>query len=404
MTTPDGTKPAVFGAETWPDLRARLSEALEREPREPTRIATLRPLDGIRANAREAQALADLAYDWSSPRARLAREEVAEIARYILRAPPDAPVAFTESGTESVFLALKSAREWAKVAGKGGVSGGGRPHIVIPRSAHACFDKAAHFLGLTVTRTDLDADRRANPEAMAAAIRPETILLAASAPTDCHGICDPVPRIAALAEAHGLWCHVDACLGAFLVPFLRAEGADLPEFEFSLSGVRSISADPHKYGYAPTGISLLALRGAEDRSHLAFEFSGWDGPPLSATERFAGTRSTAGLIGAWATFRQLGEEGYRQRARCVREHMTLFAAMIEATPGWRLLSRPEAGLVHFAPESGDMALASAALRAMGHKFNETADPPGVVVCIGPEHDPADLPAYRAGLEAAIAPD
>ena len=83
--------------------------------------------------------------------------------------------------------------------------------------------------------------------------------------------------------------------------------------------------------------------------------------------------------------------------------MALLAAMIEATPGWRLLSRPEAGLVHFAPETVAPASAAAALRAMGHKFNETADPPGVIVCIGPEHDPADLPAYRADLEAAIAP-
>lgn len=403
MTTPDGTGSAVFAAETWPDLRARLAEALAREPREPTRIATLRPQDGVRGHAREAQALADLAYDWSSPSARLAREEVAEIARYVLRAPADAPVAFTESGTESIFLALKSARDWARAAGKPSACGAARPHIVIPRSAHACFDKAAHFLGLTVTRTGLDSDRRAIPEAMAAAIRPETVLLAASAPTDCHGVCDPVPRIAALAEAQGLWCHVDACLGAFLIPYLRAEGVDLPEFEFSLAGVRSISADPHKYGYAPTGISLLALRRAEDRPHLAFEFSDWDGPPLSATERFAGTRSTAGLIGAWATFRQLGEEGYRRRARCVRDHMAQFATMIEAIPGWRLLSRVEAGLVHFAPESGDPAKAAAALRAMGHKFNETTDPPGVIVCIGPEQDAADLPAYRADLEAAIGP-
>jgi sphinganine-1-phosphate aldolase len=398
MTRPDGSRRAVFAAESWPDLRARLAEALEREPRELARIATLRPSDLIRANAREAQAMADLAYDWSSPSARLVQEEVASIARYLLRAPAGSPVAFAESGTESIFLALKSAREWAKAAGRGG--GDGRPHIVIPRSAHACLDKAAHFLGLAVTRTELDDDRRAVTEAMAAAIRPETILLAASTPTDCHGVCDPVPAIAALAEARGLWCHIDACLGGFLVPFLRADGAPLPAFEFDLPGVRSISADPHKYGYAPTGISLLILRRAEDRAHLAFEFADWDGPPLSATDRFAGTRSTAGLIGAWATFRQLGEEGYRQRARRVREHMALFAAMIDATSGWHLLSRPEAGLVHFAPEEGDTGPAVASLRAKGHKFNATADPPGVIVCIGPELDPADLPAYRADLEAA----
>jgi glutamate/tyrosine decarboxylase-like PLP-dependent enzyme len=61
---------------------------------------------------------------------------------------------------------------------------------------------------------------------------------------------DPIEEIAAIAKQHKCLLHVDACVGGFILPFLKMEGVDLPKFDFEIDGVTSISADVHKYGYA----------------------------------------------------------------------------------------------------------------------------------------------------------
>ena len=54
-----------------------------------------------------------------------------------------------------------------------------------------------------------------------------------------------------LAINHDLWLHVDACVGGYILPFFQKLGESFPAYDLSVSGVRSMSADLHKYGYAP---------------------------------------------------------------------------------------------------------------------------------------------------------
>lgn len=57
--------------------------------------------------------------------------------------------------------------------------------------------------------------------------------------------------------------HVDCCLGGFVLPFAKSLGYSVEPFDFGVEGVTSISADTHKYGYAPKGTSVALFRNKE---------------------------------------------------------------------------------------------------------------------------------------------
>ena len=81
---------------------------------------------------------------------------------------------------------------------------------------------------------------------------------------------DPVEELAALAAEHGVGCHVDACIGGFVLPFLERLGHDVPPWDFRVDGVTEISADVHKYGYCPKGASVILHRDADWFGHQVF--------------------------------------------------------------------------------------------------------------------------------------
>ena len=63
--------------------------------------------------------------------------------------------------------------------------------------------------------------------------------------------------IASVALDRGICCHVDACMGGFLLPYFRRLGAPVPDFDFSVPGVTSMSMDFHKYAFAAKGASVI---------------------------------------------------------------------------------------------------------------------------------------------------
>lgn len=381
----------------WDRVSRMLDAALEADRPPRTETVAIRLKDTVWRNACAAAARVAGDYDWSTPVARMARDELTGFVRTLLHAPEDAPATLTTGGTESVFLAVKAARDWARAM---------RPEITAPailmgRSAHPCLSRAAQSLGLRETRVPLTADHRTDPLALRRAVTPDTIMVVASLPSDSRGMCDDVPAIAAIARERGLWCHVDACLGGFLVPYLKRLGHALPDFDFRVPGVRSISLDQHKYGYAPTGISTLVLRDAGDLTHQRFDFSDWDGPAKSYTH-FAGTRPIEAAVAAWASQRQLGDTGYLERARLVQHHTELLFDAVATLPGAVMLNRPEAGAVHFAVENVPLDALADGLRELGHRrFNATSDPTAIIVYAGPLSDARVIDAYIADLKDLI---
>jgi len=180
---------------------------------------------------------------------------------------------------------------------------------------------------------------------MAAAVDDSTVLVVASAPSYAHGVIDPVPEIAALAAARGIRCHVDACIGGWVLPHLDVA----TPWTFAVEGVTSVSVDLHKYAYTPKGVSVLLHRTAALRSTHLFASANWPGyTMLNATMQ--STRSGGPLAAAWAVTRRIGLDGYAELARRAREATLAIARAADGIPGLRVLVTPDSTLLALATD------------------------------------------------------
>jgi glutamate/tyrosine decarboxylase-like PLP-dependent enzyme len=248
----------------------------------------------------------------------------------------------TSGGTESIFLAVQVARDHARRERRIA-----EPTIVVPATAHPAFAKACHYLDVLEVRVPVTAEGGADVAATAAAVDERTALVVGSAPCYPYGVVDPIPALAALAAERGVLCHVDACLGGWLLPFLERLGEPLPPWDMRVEGVTSLSADIHKYGWCFKGASLL-LHCDEDLLRLQyFLYDAWPGG-LYGSATTAGTRPAAPIAAAWATINHLGLDGYLRLADQVREASARLRAGVESIPGLRVTGDPVPGVMEIA--------------------------------------------------------
>ncbi len=306
--------------------------------------------------------------------------ELVDMVLGILHAPEGAGGSVTSGGTESNMMAVKTARDRAR-AERPDIT---RPEMVVPQTAHPSFTKAAELLGLGITRLDRSVDFQADVEAMERAINENTIMLVASAPPYGYGVIDPVGRIAALAEESGLWLHVDGCLGGMALPFLRELGPSIPEFDFLVPGVTSISADLHKYGYAVKGISTVYFRDAalQRYQHFVYEdrIAGY-----YETPNIAGTRSGGAISAAWAVMQYLGRDGYLRVAGELLAIKRALIAGIEAIEELEIRGQPHA--FHFTFGSGalDILAVDAGMTDRGWSGGLGGEPPSIWLMVNLTH-------------------
>ena len=217
---------------------------------------------------------------------------------------------FTSGGTESCLLAVKTARDWARKE-----KGIREPEIIVSSSAHAAFFKAAHYFDVKVVNVPVDTKTlRADVKAIAAAMNENTALIVASASAYAHGVLDPVTELAALAKKAGILCHVDGCIGGFMLNYFRRLGADVAPYDFAVDGVTSMSMDLHKYAFCAKGASVVLYKNRDLRRHQIFTCAGWNGYAM-VNPTIQSTKSGGPLASAWATLHSIGDEGYLERAR-----------------------------------------------------------------------------------------
>ena len=174
--------------------------------------------------------------------------------------------------------------------------------------------------------------------AMAAAIDDRTVLVVASAPSYAHGVVDPVTEIAAAAAERGVRCHVDACIGGWVLPYAARLGRDLPPWTFAVDGVTSISVDLHKYAYAPKGTSILLHRTPALRRPQYFASAAWPGyTMLNSTMQSTKSGGPWPGRGRWCS--TIGDEGYLELTRKVLEGVDRLVAGIAEIPGLRVVVR-----------------------------------------------------------------
>jgi glutamate/tyrosine decarboxylase-like PLP-dependent enzyme len=303
----------------------------------------------------------------------------------------------TSGGTESLFLAVQVARDHAR--DQRGIA---EPTIVLPSTAHPAFAKACHYLDVTEVRVPVAADGRADLAATAAAIDERTALVVGSAPCYPYGVVDPITDLAALAGECGTLCHVDACLGGWLLPFLEQLGEPVPPWDFRVEGVTSLSADIHKYGWCFKGASLLLHRDENLLRLQYFLYDGWPGG-LYGSATTAGTRPAAPIAAAWATINHLGLDGYLRLADQVRTAATRLRAGVEAIDGLHVTGDPVPGVMEIAADASSHGLdISAVADVMDDRgWHLDRQQGGLHAIISPSHVRA-ADAFLADLADAVA--
>ena len=302
----------------------------------------------------------------------------------------------TTGGTESILMAVKTARDYFR-ARRPDIR---TPEMILPASAHPAFDKAAHYFDVKAIHTPIDANYQADVDAMRAAITPNTILLVGSAPQYPHGIVDPIPEIAALAREHGLLCHVDACVGGMMLPFVRRLGYPVTDFDFRVPGVTSLSVDLHKYGYAAKGASLILYRNRELRRAQIFVTTDWAGG-IYASPTMTGTRPGGAIAAAWAILSYLGEEGYTQIADVVMQTAIKIREGINAIDGIKILGHPAMSVMAIASDKLDVYEIGDEMTLRGWHLDRQQFPPSLHLTINYAHaHSAD--AFLRDLAEAVA--
>ncbi|WP_300035372.1 aminotransferase class V-fold PLP-dependent enzyme [uncultured Roseobacter sp.] len=307
-------------------------------------------------------------------------QEIIAMSLPLWQAPVGAGAAVTSGGTESIILAMQAIRHRAREQRPALA----RPVVLAGRSAHPAWEKAAGLLGMHIHRVPLGSDFCMDPGAVAGAVTGDVAGIVGSAPSLPFGTVDPIPALGALAQKYDLWLHVDACLGGYLAPFVRAQGHAVPEYDLSVPGVRSLSADLHKYGYAPKGNALIAYRDAEDLARNRFYFDNWPKGGYE-TRTLAGTRSGGALAAAWAVMTNLGEKGYKERAGQIMQTRARIEAGLRDIGGFELMGKQPLGVLSFMSPGRDAFISEDRLGRLGWYTSRTAHPVGLQMTLTPIH-------------------
>jgi glutamate/tyrosine decarboxylase-like PLP-dependent enzyme len=263
--------------------------------------------------------------------------EVVAFARDLLNGTDDVVGSVTTGGTESCLLAVKTARDvW---------EGTGTPRLLAPVTVHAAFQKAAHYFGLQLDLVPVGQDGRVSAEAMIARMGPDVALVVVSAPSYPHAALDPIEPVAAAAAERGIACHVDACIGGWVLPFWT----DVPPWDFRISGVTSMSADLHKFGYAPKGVSVLLQRGRDRQRAQFFATTQWPGYPV-VNPTMLGSKSAGALAAGWAITHALGRDGLGELAASCERSTAALISLIDSIEGLRVVGTPVGPLLAVATD------------------------------------------------------
>lgn len=332
------------------------------------------------------------------PSLRDVQADVVDIVNGWLRGGPEAAGFMTSGGTESILLAVKAARERGR-AERGITS----PNVVLPASAHAAFEKGAYYFGVESRRVPVGPDWRADPAAMAEHIDENTVLVVASTPQYPQGVIDPVTDIAALAAARDINCHVDACMGGVVLPYLERLGEPIPPWNFAVEGVTSMSVDLHKFGYAGKGASVILHRSKALRRYQTYVTDNWLGG-VYGSSGVLGTKSGAPLAAAWAVLQAIGDDGYLDLTRRARAACVELATVIDDIPELVVRARPEATLLAFGaadPGALNVFAVADALWRDGWYVDRQGPPDSLHCTVNAVHDGL-IPEFAVALRGAVA--
>jgi tyrosine decarboxylase/aspartate 1-decarboxylase len=315
------------------------------------------------------------------------REAVAMMAS-LLGGDDGAGGFITTGGTESNLAAMRLARNLGQQA---------EPEIIAPVTMHFSFRLGAELMGIRLVEIDVDDDTYLpRIEDVERAITPRTVGLVCSAPGGSFGVLDPVEAFADLARRTGLYLHVDAAFGGFILPFMRDLGHAIPPFDLSLPGVSSISTDGHKLGLLPIATGFFLVK---DRAAL-------EAIPTERTliHTTSSTKPGSRAAAAWATLKHLGREGYVRSTAHVLGLADIVAEGVTAIPGMSLAAPRFISILGFTSASIDLELVHRLMAedGWGQGYGVTRGKPFIRLSIHPSRDIEHAHGFVAAFEDAVA--
>jgi len=287
-------------------------------------------------------------------------------------------------GTEANLMGMRAARN---------MSGSDKPEIIVPKSAHFSFKKAAEILRLELKEAALDENYRVDVDSVGELISSDTVAVVGIAGTTELGVIDPIPELSRLCKEKSIHLHVDAALGGFIIPFLKEAGYDIPDFDFRLEGVSSVTVDPHKMGLAPIPSGCILFRGREYLDSMSVET-----PYLTEKQQstIVGTRSGASAAATWAIMKYMGREGYMRIAEDSMRITRFLARELEKC-GFELVVEPQLNIVAFnSPDMSPEALARE-LELKGWSVSISSYPRAVRIVLMPHIKRGHIEAFLDDL-------
>ncbi|GAA3033639.1 aspartate aminotransferase family protein [Kitasatospora albolonga] len=349
---------------------------------------------------------------------------IAELVGFPAAVPSAAkgtPGGILTSGTSmATILCLAAARHRAAVrAGHDLRADGlsGLPPLIAYATAetHSCVRKAVELLGLgsrhlrTVAE---DSDGRLDPAALSEAVAADRaagllpFLVVASAGTVGTGAVDAFDPIADVAEAEGLWLHVDGAYGAWgvLDPVIADRYAGMHRAD-------SLALDPHKWLGVPVDCGCALVRDADAlrdsfslvpsylRDAAAGDFGWFSEYGMEQTRPFRSLK-------VWATIAHKGRAGLSADIARTTELARHLGALVEADPELELTAPVHTSIVAFRHTGGDAVNHDlpAAVQARGRAFVTGAVHRGREILraclLNPATTEADLELLLAEVRAA----
>lgn len=293
-------------------------------------------------------------------------------------------------GTEANIMAIRAARNHAR--NHKGITDG---EIILPRSAHFSFKKAADMMNLKIVEADLDDNYKIDVDSVKRKITDKTVAIVAIAGTTELGLIDPIDEISEIAQKNNIYFHVDAAFGGFSIPFLREIGYDYPEFDFKLKGVSSITVDPHKMGLAPIPAGGIIFRKKEYLEVMAV-----DSPYLTVKTQstIVGTRLGASTVATYALFKYFGRQGYSKLANKLMDNTHFLKESLEKI-GYDIVVEPELNIVAFNhPEKSPEVLSDELEKINGWKVSVANCPKAIRVVLMNHVTKTHLKEFLADLE------
>ena len=301
----------------------------------------------------------------------------------------------TSGGTESIFLSVLSARNWSNKQ-----KTIKNPEVILSSSAHPAFLKAMNFLRIKPVIVPTKKDFNLNLNGFKEAINQNTILLVASAPAYPTGMIDPISELSNLALENKLLLHVDACIGGFLLSYLKKCNYNIPLFDFNLDGVSSLSVDLHKYAYAPKGSSVLLYRNDELRKQQFSVYPNWEGGIYGSTS-FLGTKPGGIVAASWFALNHIGENGYIELTQKTMSATKVIYDFIQKSEHLSLIGNPIMSLIAFHSEKYDIYHIADELSNLGWYIGRLQNPRGIHLVVSQIHADGAAENFIADLQSVL---